>query len=310
MSERLPSPSLGGTPRVQFTFCAVDLKLSDELIVKSLMRGISHLTTDDWRYEINAFVDLLLQGDQPDPLNVGSDPSKVLHRMTIKITRDGSGADGTLALPIRLPDLVKQLAWAGRKLNALRQVDAERQGAAPPGASGSPKTDGLVRYKLERWPGAQVLGQDPRYAKLSTLLLARALHPTELARKSRVDAIDCEVFIERLKVHGLLQTVHAQPPAPEPESAAPMDLVALAAMTPLERVMHQRAVLAARALAQAQDSEPMDYTAGLDRRSLAPDGDASAPGTGPSAMGRMGPNSAKPVPSGLFARLRARLGIN
>ena len=173
------------------------------------------------------------------------------HTRVMRLSSPGTQVQGQLSRPIR-SDLL--MAWLnsievgilhgghdafsstagisrfdGSRFDGSSQM-AHLSPAALGGAQANPPraaqaAQGLVMYKLRRWPSAAILEKNVSLIRIATLLTRKAMTLKELASLSHVNEILCEAFLKRLDQNGLLlierQTM--VDPALEPNGATSQD---------------------------------------------------------------------------------------
>lgn len=89
-------------------------------------------------------------------------------------------------------------------------VDRVADKLLPASASAGMPADsapGIPRFKLRRWPGADVLGDDPLALRMATLMSRKALSTPQLAALTTQTEESCRRFIALLQGAGLLLEV-------------------------------------------------------------------------------------------------------
>lgn len=98
--------------------------------------------------------------------------------------------------------------------------------AAAPAAFGDSTALATERYRLRRWPQAELLRGDRQRVRLATLLSRQSLTVGELAELSQLPSGQCQDFARLLQDHGLLHVAQplaapSRPVRPSEPQAAP-----------------------------------------------------------------------------------------
>lgn len=194
-----------------FTLGVHNLPAAETALIKTLMRLYALNTSFRWRFaEVGPFDVVLV-----DATCVAGHPPASLARTVLKITRADAVKDAdSLARPIRAEQLQ---AWLARQEPHVQGLKALQQPAALP-ASEPKRTKvntGGLRFKLQRWPSAALLKNDPQRIRLATLLSRRALGTSELSHISRLPPEQCLAFVDHLRQAGLIE-VQTMAPPPRP----------------------------------------------------------------------------------------------
>ena len=218
--------------RATLTFCVEGFQAREELLVKSFIRLIDHLTKQQWVYQPlggQARIDLLLAapgGSAAFAARYGELPLAVVEVGGDEASPANEGpGKGYLSWPLKPGALEKELNRVG-ELTASQagRFDAAR---ADPGllalqtkAASVPHTTTnttsatnttLGHLRLKQWPSAQLL-TGPGRMRLATLLTGRGMAMDELVSRSRLPQPLCDTFISELRQAGLLSytaTAHA-----------------------------------------------------------------------------------------------------
>lgn len=210
----MDTPRCTNLERSTLTFSVEGLQTREELLFKSFVRLLDHLTDQQWTYHPpaqNAHVDLLVVAD-------GFLPTVCRHsglssQPLLKIATQGSNESGMLPWPIKPASLEQALNRLGSQ--ALKQRvarNAKRQ--LTDAASGIPMTLDANSFliRLHHWPPAGLLA-GPGRIRLATLLTAKAMSLNELASRSALPIQLCKAFIEDLQRASLLLS-HGVTPQP------------------------------------------------------------------------------------------------
>jgi hypothetical protein len=144
------------------------------------------------------------------PQAVALKPTLMPMTLVIPLVRRGEPVDQPWVLerPVRADDFVALL----RRLESLPAF-INRPTFTPLPAGG--------RARLLRWPAQALLGGQAAWFKLATMLSKHALSVGDLSRISGQTAASCELFLQTMQQHGLLewQVQTAAAPTPEPAPA-------------------------------------------------------------------------------------------
>ena len=214
--------------RLTLTFCVEGLSAREELLFKSFVRLLDHLTHQHWSYQPPAAhqrIDLLVVADGVQPTY-----SKVPNSQPQPVLRLGSVAadgHGYLSWPLRPSALENELNRLGELTTSQWRVLSDQvlfSGAA----TGTPlstadTTKDLMR--LQKWPPSRLLAGAGRM-RLATLLTGKAMSLGELVTRSGLPLQVCKAFVDELQSAQLLLSVGitltqsaAQTPVLKPEKA-------------------------------------------------------------------------------------------
>ena len=221
------------------------LELRDEILLKSLIRLLSHRTEHQWVCATEQ-ADLEVTGSLPDPAS-GPHQDDAQPPTRLIMAHDAPAeAQHFLRLPLHVNELELKLNQLGRliaKAPALlwNATPATTQATTTTPALTRPKslpdskphiTTPALTYRLQRWPQAFLLTSSERL-KLATLLTVRPLSLAALQERSGQTQQACESFVNDLQNAGVLQPSAALSPssptlkqAVPQRAAAPMGLLA------------------------------------------------------------------------------------
>ena len=216
--------------RATLTFCVEGLQARQELLVKSFIRLIDHLTTQQWGYQPlggQAPVDLLLAA--PGGSAVLAARYGRLPLVVVVVGGDAADAGmegpskGYLPWPLKPGALEQELNRVGElAVSQASQLDIVRPDpcllALLDTATSAPHTTNptdltnlndrttvtaLGHLRLKQWPSAQLLS-GPGRMRLATLLTGRGMAMDELVNRSRLPQPLCEIFVSELQQAGLM----------------------------------------------------------------------------------------------------------
>ena len=205
------------------------LELRDEILLKSLIRLLSHRTEHQWVCATEQ-ADLEVTGSLPDPAS-GPHQDDAQPPTRLIMAHDAPAeAQHFLRLPLHVNELELKLNQLGR---LIAKAPALLWNATPATtqATTTAATPALT-YRLQRWPQAFLLTSSERL-KLATLLTVRPLSLAALQERSGQTQQACESFVNDLQNAGVLQpsaTISPSSPtlkqAVPQRAAAPMGLLA------------------------------------------------------------------------------------
>ena len=205
------------------------LELRDEILLKSLIRLLSHRTEHQWVCATEQ-ADLEVTGSLPDPAS-GPHHDDAQPPTRLIMAHDAPAeAQHFLRLPLHVNELELKLNQLGR---LIAKAPALLWNATPATtqATTTAATPALT-YRLQRWPQAFLLTSSERL-KLATLLTVRPLSLAALQERSGQTQQACESFVNDLQNAGVLQPSAAISPssptlkqAVPQRAAAPMGLLA------------------------------------------------------------------------------------
>lgn len=212
--------------RSTLTFCVEGLGAREELLFKSFVRLLDHLTHQQWSYQpaaANQRIDLLVVADGVEPTqcqNASQEPQPVL-----RLGSSGANGHGYLSWPLKPGALESELNRLGGL--SLRQHGAPDAQALFTGAATGGQTVINVfkdSMRLVQWPPARLLAGIGRM-RLATLLTGKAMKLDELVSRSALPLDLCQAFVLDLQRANLL-TSPGQPVQPTYLQPAPSQKVA------------------------------------------------------------------------------------
>lgn len=205
--------------RSTLTFCVEGLPAREELLFKSFVRLLDHLTHQQWSYQpatANQRIDLLVVADGVAPTqyqNAGQSPQAVL-----RLGSSGANGHGYLSWPLKPGALEVELNRLGGL--SIRQCGVPHVQALFTGAAtGGPTVIDTSKdsMRLLQWPPARLLAGVGRM-RLATLLTGKAMRLDELVRRSALSLEICQAFVLDLQRANLLTSpsnfmkpIHPQP---------------------------------------------------------------------------------------------------
>lgn len=213
------------------------LEPRDEILLKSLIRLLSHRTEHQWVCATGQ-AHLEVMGNPPDPAS--GQPQDEAQQATRLIMAHAAPPETQhfLRLPLHVNELELKLNQLGRLIakaptllcNATPATTRTLAQVSPPDAT-PPTTPATAApaptYRLQRWPHAFLLTSSERL-KLASLLTVRPLSLTALQERSGQTRQACEGFLHDLQSAGFLQPSVALSAEPQAlPQAAPQAMSAL-----------------------------------------------------------------------------------
>lgn len=197
------------TPLVTLRFCVRQLAARDELLLKSLIRLLSHRTLQRWVYCTDGLVDVVMMGDNLHefsaiPVQEGFATASVLQQnhapLTLAIGHARLEQPYFLYLPLHANLLEQMLNQIGQAVPPAMAPAASPELAAHFSAGDT--------FRLLRWPPSTVL-PTAQYRKLATLLSGKPQLLEKVIERSGLQRRECEIFLRGLQNLGLLETISA-----------------------------------------------------------------------------------------------------
>lgn len=193
------------------------LEPRDEILLKSLIRLLSHRTEHQWECATGpAHLEVIGKLSEPASGQFQDEAQPTTRLIMASVAP--SEAQHFLRLPLHVNELELKLNQLGRLIaQAPTLLCNATPSTTPASAAASSPT-----YRLQRWPHAFLLTSSERL-KLASLLTVRPLSLAELQERSGQTRQACEGFLHDLQSAGLLQPSVAFPAAPEvlPQAAPP-----------------------------------------------------------------------------------------
>lgn len=224
--------------RSALSFSVEGLSSRDEILFKSLVRVLDHLTIQKWIYRSPSAddrVDLLVVAEWVQPTAY-----KFAHPVQQPVLTIGKGPDRDryLPWPVQPQRLQAELNRIGNMAVLHQPGNAAAISALMPGSFAS---DRAQLFRLNQWPPVKYLTGIGRM-RLATLLTGKAMTLEELHQRSALSLPICQAFIADLQKSRLLvqTTVAVSVPmrTPEPHELLNLTSSALAFAKPglLDRI--------------------------------------------------------------------------
>ncbi len=205
--------------RSTLTFSVEGMPAREELLFKSFVRLLDHLTHQQWSYQPAAAaqrIDLLVVADGVQPTQYqgeGQPPQPVL-----RLGSSGGNGHGYLSWPLKPGALESELNRLGGL--SITQRGAQHVQALFTGAATGERTvidTSIDSMRLSQWPPAHLLAGVGRM-RLATLLTGKAMKLDELHRRSALPVDVCQAFVLDLQRANLLMS---RSPAAQPAYSQP-----------------------------------------------------------------------------------------
>ena len=186
--------------RRALNFSIEGLSTRDEILFKSLVRLLDHLTVQKWNFRppsADYRVDLLVVADSVVPTAY-----RYVHPVLQPVLTIGKGMERDMYLlwPVQPQRLQAELNRIGNVAVLHQLSDSQTPFAAAIGNAGLEATQ---LFKLKQWPPVQYLAGVGRM-RLATLLTGKAMTLKELQHRSAVPLSVCQAFIDDLQKSRLL----------------------------------------------------------------------------------------------------------
>jgi len=216
---------------------AVNLDPKDVAYVRALVRLFAHTEKLDWIYVDAAPYHAVVA----DARARAADPG-FYERFTGVVLSlgdaPGASAADTLAYPIRANEFrdwlkLRQDSLPDARVGGAQALSPSTDTVMVAASSGASPVSALVytsqegrRYKLRRWPGAELLRGDPGAMRMATFLSRNALSVAQLAALTGQMEEACSRFVGVLQAAGLLVEIVAVPEQQEraPSTSRPIAL--------------------------------------------------------------------------------------
>ncbi|HEX8479042.1 MAG TPA: hypothetical protein VF663_11945 [Telluria sp.] len=210
---------------------AVNLDPKDVAYVRALVRLFAHTEKLDWTYVDAAPYHAVVADARARAADPGFYERFAGVVLSLGDTPGASAAD-TLAYPIRANEFrdwlkLRQDSLADGRLAGAQPMPANTDTVMLAASSAASTVSALVytsqagrRYKLRRWPGAELLRGDPGAMRMATFMSRNALSVAQLAALTGQPEEACSRFVGVLQDAGLLVEIVAVPDQQERAPAA------------------------------------------------------------------------------------------
>ena len=189
--------------RITVSFCIQGMAPREQMLVKSFMRLLDHVTLHQWFYysaEGPERVDVVIiqDGYVPDLRLESGKPQQLVLAVGVNL----STAPFSLQWPLRPFELGKELDRLGDLVASLRAKLAVLAEAADDGDIMVTTISGR-KFSVRQWPPSTLL-TIPGRMRLATMLGTRAMGLAELAHRSKLPEAVCQAFVTDMQSAGLL----------------------------------------------------------------------------------------------------------
>ncbi len=212
--------------RQELSYSLEGMEPRDQILFKSLVRLLDHLTAQKWTYRpasADYRVDLLVAAEWHSPTRC-----ELLHYAAQPVLSIGKGAERELHLswPVQPLRLQAELDRIGSV--ALKNQRASAPVLSAPSPSPSPVLNESQKlFRLKQWPASSYLAGVGRM-RMATLLTGRAMGLPELQQRSALQLSVCSAFVAELLGAQLLVVTAAEPATP---ASAPVPVIHLPSST-------------------------------------------------------------------------------
>lgn len=214
--------------------CLYALAEEDNRLIRNLMRMFSHDPAFRWELTEDLEHDVLVvSGNRFEDTKIKRSSARTILRLS---DTPEPGNDNVLTRPLQAGAFRNWLQEAEKALtqphNPMRETAMSTQ--SPSTLSGSePRTSSppsprparavrltpehkAIRFKLRSWPPAIMIHNDPAREQMAQLLSVDAFEVNELAQITGAPLADCQAFVRKLQLVGLLDLIQ-----PTSKSKAP-----------------------------------------------------------------------------------------
>ena len=221
-----------------FSYSTHLLSARDDMLIKNLVRLISHRSQHTWAYttsnpSLNIIGDAIVSKAEAQLLPQTANAK-------LMVVHSPHRSEPFLLLPLHAQELIDALDKIGAKLSAANTISNASQTDA---AVFIPRisTRGVHQYRLTSWPPRDLI-KTPARIKLATIMLGGYYSVEKLQMRSDSSADDCSRFVQEMQAAGLVTQL-------EPEVPVTVSLVSTihafaAASIPKPKIQLQSGLLA------------------------------------------------------------------
>ena len=202
------------------------LPAEDERLIRSLMRMFAHDPAFRWQLtDGQEFEVLVIDANKMQDTKIKRSARTVL-RLSDKAM---PGDDHVLTRPLQASAFRSWLIDAESALTRSHATtQAPRDSRSPRARTGQmlPDEPKALRFKLRSWPPAIMMHNDPMREQMAQLMSVDAFEVIELAQITGAPVAECQAFVRKLQLVGLLDLVSADrdtAPATLPMNGAPKE---------------------------------------------------------------------------------------
>ena len=185
------------------------LPAEDERLIRSLMRMFAHDPAFRWQLtDGQEFEVLVIDANKMQDTKI-----KRSARTVLRLSDKGiPGDDHVLTRPLQASAFRSWLIDAESALTQARATTQAPRDNSGPRASANqmlPDEPKALRFKLRSWPPAIMMHNDPMREQMAQLLSVDAFEVIELAQITGAPVAECQAFVRKLQLVGLLDLVSA-----------------------------------------------------------------------------------------------------
>ena len=185
------------------------LPAEDERLIRSLMRMFAHDPAFRWQLtDGQEFEVLVIDANKMQDTKI-----KRSARTVLRLSDKGiPGDDHVLTRPLQASAFRSWLIDAESALTQTRATTQAPRDNSSPRSSASqtlPDEPKALRFKLRSWPPAIMMHNDPMREQMAQLLSVDAFEVIELAQITGAPVAECQAFVRKLQLVGLLDLVSA-----------------------------------------------------------------------------------------------------
>ena len=207
--------------RTTLSFCVQNLASRDELLLKSIVRLLSHRSRHTWLYVPhvtgNPAADLVISGERT-PAVLGTSQQGLRQSLLILGAVSRTNCPAYLCMPLRADELERELNLLGDFIThhqatakvpnraAAKGLDLPSGATAQTSLGNSQLTPPLLT--LLRWPTADLISTRERL-RMATMMISQPLTLPALVQRAGLDPAVCKEFVDDLNRAGLLRNSSA-----------------------------------------------------------------------------------------------------
>lgn len=182
------------------------LPANDERLIRNLMRMFAHDPSFNWQLGDGPHYDVLvIDAQKMEDTRIKRTSRTVLRLSDVAVPED----DHVLPRPLQAQALRR---WLMEAEWALEQATRPPSTLAP--LESLPENTPIaeprsVRFRLRTWPPAIMMAGDPTREQMAQLLFKDAISVAELSRITGAPRTECQAFVRKLQLVGLVDLVSA-----------------------------------------------------------------------------------------------------
>ena len=184
------------------------LPAGDERLIRHLMRMFGHDPSFNWRLGDGPHYDVLvIDAHKMEDTRIKRSARTVLRLSDVAVPGD----DHVLARPLQAVALRRWLLEAESALTrAIRPPAITRAPLEPLRRRAMRAEPKALRFKLRDWPPAIMMAGDPLRQQMAQLLSVDAFEVTELAQITGAPHAECQAFVRKLQLIGLVDLISVE----------------------------------------------------------------------------------------------------